>query len=61
MQVGDPLGPKNGVEHLVAARLPTRYGVFGIHLYFNSLDSKEYLALVMGDLGSEGAVLVRVH
>ncbi|HEY4718769.1 MAG TPA: GTP cyclohydrolase II [Anaerolineales bacterium] len=61
MQVSDPHGPKNGVEHLVAARLPTRYGVFEIHLYFNSLDSKEYLALVMGDLGSEEPVLVRVH
>jgi len=52
---------KNGVEHLVAARLPTRYGVFEIHLYFNSLDSKDYIALVMGDLGTDEPVLVRVH
>lgn len=50
-----------GVQHLVAARLPTRFGEFEIHLYLNSLDGKEYLALVMGDLKGDSQVLVRVH
>ena len=61
MQTGGQSVTKNGVEHLVAARLPTRYGPFEIHLYFNNLDTKDYIALVMGDLETEEPVLVRVH
>src|SRR3990170_262464 len=61
MQTGGQSVTKNGVEHLVAARLPTRYGLFEIHLYFNNLDTKDYIALVMGDLETEEPVLVRVH
>ncbi|MEX2143495.1 MAG: hypothetical protein WD740_02785, partial [Anaerolineales bacterium] len=58
--IGSPQS-KNGVQHLVATRLPTRFGEFEIHLYYNSLDSKEYLALVMGALSGGEPVLVRVH
>lgn len=49
------------VEHLVAARLPTRYGDFEIHLYFNEQEGKEHIALAMGDLSGDAPVLVRVH
>ncbi len=61
MQASGRPETKNGVEHLVAARLPTRIGDFEIHLYFNSLDSKDYIALVMGDLTTGEPALVRVH
>ncbi len=46
---------------VVSARLPTRYGDFQLHLYSNSLDEKEHLALVMGEYSPGEQVLVRVH
>lgn len=60
MQSGDHRS-QTSVEHLVAARLPTRYGDFEIHLYFNEQEGKEHIALVMGDLSGDAPVLVRVH
>ncbi|MEX1247745.1 MAG: GTP cyclohydrolase II [Anaerolineales bacterium] len=48
-------------DRVVAARLPTRYGEFKIRLYLDQPDSKEHIALVMGDLQTPQPVLVRVH
>lgn len=48
-------------ERAVSARMPTFYGDFQIHLYSNSLDGKEHLALVMGTLSAGEQILVRVH
>ena len=48
-------------ERVVSARLPTRHGDFHLHLYSNSVDKKEHLALVMGELSPDEKVLVRVH
>jgi GTP cyclohydrolase II len=56
-----PLEDKGGLEHLVAARLPTEFGEFDIHLYSSSIDRKEHIALVMGDLSTSEPVLARVH
>ncbi len=56
-----PLEDKGGLEHLVAARLPTEFGEFDIHLYSSSIDRKEHIALVMGDLTTNEPVLARVH
>lgn len=50
-----------GLEHLVAARLPTDFGEFEIHLFSSSVDRKEHIALVMGDLTTDLPVLARVH
>ena len=61
MQSGDPTQQANGIEHLVAARLPTRFGEFRIHLYSNHFEQKEHLALVMGEISGDAPVLVRVH
>jgi GTP cyclohydrolase II len=49
------------LQRVVSARLPTRFGEFDLHLYSNSLDQKEHLALVIGELTSPEPVLVRVH
>jgi GTP cyclohydrolase II len=49
------------LQRVVSTRLPTRFGEFDLHLYSNSLDQKDHLALVMGDLTSPEPVLVRVH
>ena len=45
----------------VSARIPTPSGEFQLCLYSNLCDSKEHLALVMGDVDGEEDVLVRVH
>jgi 3,4-dihydroxy 2-butanone 4-phosphate synthase/GTP cyclohydrolase II len=48
-------------ERVVSTRLPTSYGDFQLHLYSNSSDKKEHLALVMGKPSPDEQVLVRVH
>jgi GTP cyclohydrolase II len=48
-------------QRVVSTRLPTRYGDFQLHLYSNSSDKKEHLALVMGKHSPSEQVLVRVH
>jgi GTP cyclohydrolase II len=49
------------VHDVVSARLPTRHGEFALHYYTNTLDNKEHLALVMGDVAKGEDILVRVH
>ena len=41
--------------------LPTKYGEFSMIGYENTLDDKEHIALVMGELNLDKPVLVRVH
>jgi 3,4-dihydroxy 2-butanone 4-phosphate synthase/GTP cyclohydrolase II len=43
------------------SRLPTRYGEFRAHAYREPLTGLTHLALVMGQVAGEEAVLVRVH
>jgi len=45
----------------VCARIPTPYGEFQLCIYQESENSKEHLALVMGDPEGKDDVLVRVH
>jgi GTP cyclohydrolase II len=49
------------VHRQVAARIPTRYGTFQLMLFTTSLDNKEHMALVMGDVQDKENVIVRVH
>lgn len=49
------------IQRKVSARVPTTSGEFQLMLYTNSQDNKEHLALVMGDVTGEEAVLARVH
>lgn len=49
------------VERKVKTRIPTAYGDFGLVLYTSNQDSKEHLALVMGDPSKAAAPLVRLH
>jgi GTP cyclohydrolase II len=48
-------------QRMVCARIPTRYGEFTLCLYSNSVDEKEHLALIRGDVAGKEGVLVRVH
>ncbi|MEZ5492923.1 MAG: GTP cyclohydrolase II [Gammaproteobacteria bacterium] len=52
---------KLSVTRKASARIPTAYGDFHLCYYTNTLDSKEHLALYMGDPASVDAALVRVH
>jgi GTP cyclohydrolase II len=49
------------VDQDVGARIPTRHGEFHLHLFRNSLDAKEHLALTLGSVRGKAAVLTRVH
>jgi 3,4-dihydroxy 2-butanone 4-phosphate synthase/GTP cyclohydrolase II len=44
-----------------SAVMPTSYGKFTLYGYENRIDGKEHIALVKGDVGDGGPVLVRVH
>lgn len=52
---------KPSVTRMACARIPTEYGDFQLCYYTNSLDTKEHLALIMGDVAKAESVLVRVH
>jgi GTP cyclohydrolase II len=49
------------VNRKVSARIPTTFGDFQLCYYSNTVDSKEHLALCMGDLDGVEPVLVRIH
>jgi len=58
------------VNRIVSTRVPTEWGTFDLHLYGNSVDRNQHVALTMGiDVPAESApcapiddpVLVRVH
>jgi 3,4-dihydroxy 2-butanone 4-phosphate synthase/GTP cyclohydrolase II len=49
------------VKRAAVAKLPTRFGDFTIHVFDNSVDNQEHVALVRGDITDGKEVLVRVH
>lgn len=49
------------ISKVSCGRIPTLAGEFQLCVYANNRDSKEHLALVMGDVFDQGDVLVRVH
>ena len=49
------------VSREVSTRIPTEYGDFTLCFYSNTIDNKEHLALVKGDVNGKENVLVRVH
>lgn len=52
---------KAKLETLVKTRIPTQYGEFTLHYYTNTLDDKEHIAFVKGDVSHKNNVLVRIH
>lgn len=49
------------LRSLVQTRIPTRHGEFIFHYYSNSLDNKEHIALVKGDVADKNGIPVRIH
>jgi 3,4-dihydroxy 2-butanone 4-phosphate synthase/GTP cyclohydrolase II len=48
--------------HIVAdAKLPTRFGTFKIFTFCNTIDGKEHVAIVKGDISGKSAVPLRLH
>ncbi|MDD2661445.1 MAG: GTP cyclohydrolase II [Methylococcales bacterium] len=52
---------KAQLEDLVQTRLPTEHGEFILHFYSNTIDDKEHIALVKGDVANRENVPVRIH
>ena len=49
------------VRKMADAKLPTSYGAFRIHAYESLIDGEHHVALTLGEIGPEQAILVRVH
>ncbi len=49
------------VQRLTDTRIPTQEGEFTLSLYQNSVDEKDHLALLYGDVQDIDNVLVRIH
>lgn len=52
---------KAKLENLVQTRIPTKHGEFILHYYSNTLDDKEHVAFVKGEVQGKDNVLVRIH
>ncbi len=49
------------VRRIVTTKLPTDYGEFQLHLYGTTIDERQHVALVLGEVSQGDPVLVRVH
>lgn len=52
---------KANINDLVQTPIPTRHGEFILHYYTNSIDKKEHVALVKGEVANKERVPVRIH
>ncbi len=52
---------KAHISDLVQTPIPTRHGEFILHYYSNSLDNKEHVAMVKGEVTGKENVPVRIH
>jgi len=52
---------KATIEDKVQTRIPTKHGEFILHYYSNSLDDKEHVAFVKGEVAGKDNVPVRIH
>ncbi len=49
------------VHRVAEARLPTEHGLWKVVGYRNDVDTREHVALVLGDITGDESVLVRMH
>ncbi len=49
------------VRKVAEANLPTRQGAFKIHAYESAIDREQHVALTLGEIRQDEAVIVRVH
>lgn len=65
LTIEDLIAYRNHTEKLfdkvLTTKMPTTFGQFDLHVYVDTPENKEHLALVMGDVTTPDPVLVRVH
>lgn len=49
------------VQYIASAKLPTQWGEFDIHGFWDGKGQKEHIALTMGDIAQNQPVLMRIH
>lgn len=49
------------IERVVETKMPTKYGDFKMYGFINKLNGEHHVALVMGDISEDEAILTRVH
>ncbi len=49
------------VKNLVQSTIPTKHGDFVLHYFSNTLDDKEHIAFVFGEVAGQADVPVRLH
>ncbi len=49
------------VENVASAAFPTSYGQFTLHVYHSTIDDKDHLAIVKGEIDPNEPTLTRVH
>ncbi|WP_347988167.1 GTP cyclohydrolase II [Methylomonas sp. AM2-LC] len=49
------------IENKVKTRIPTKHGEFTLYYYTNSIDDKEHIAFVKGEVADKDDVPVRIH
>ena len=49
------------VDCVATAKMPTDYGDFNLKVFINTIDGKEHVALIKGDINKDEPILVRVH
>jgi 3,4-dihydroxy 2-butanone 4-phosphate synthase/GTP cyclohydrolase II len=54
-------GTEKFVKHEVSTKILTEFGEFNFVVYTNSIDDREHIALVRGNVKNKKDVLVRVH
>ncbi|MFW5443440.1 MAG: GTP cyclohydrolase II [Methylococcaceae bacterium] len=52
---------KPQLNNLVQTRIPTAHGEFTLHYYSNTLDDKEHIAFVKGNVTNKQGIPVRIH
>ncbi|MDD4913816.1 MAG: GTP cyclohydrolase II [Methylococcales bacterium] len=52
---------KLSIKDEVQTRIPTKHGEFILHYYTNTVDDKEHIALVKGEVANKEDVPVRIH
>jgi GTP cyclohydrolase II len=55
------LTAQDTVQHAASCTLPTLWGAFQLHVFADGATAKEHLALNLGDLGTDGSTLLRIH
>ncbi|MBN1232004.1 MAG: bifunctional 3,4-dihydroxy-2-butanone-4-phosphate synthase/GTP cyclohydrolase II [Candidatus Coatesbacteria bacterium] len=49
------------VHKILTSNLPTKYGIFKLHLYESKLTEEHHIALTMGEFSYDKPILTRVH